>query len=217
MFEKDYIIRIIHQFAQMLALILFRIRSGNIEEAHQDIQAASERFLGLKLDLILSLSNQELIEMLGVNGELDVEKSYIAAQLLFCEANIRDANNESGSKGIYLRSLDLFLKSYAQMDETLKIEAVSTIEQILLVLQKQHLSMDIYKLLILYHEHQGEYSKAEDCLFELVENGCEEAIQVGESFYSRLLNRTDQELKRGNLPLSEVNEGLQELKAKLTT
>ena len=77
--------------------------------------------------------------------------------------------------------------------------------------------MDIYKLLILYHEHQGEYSKAEDCLFELVENGCEEAIQVGESFYSRLLNRTDQELKRGNLPLSEVNEGLQELKAKLTT
>ena len=103
------------------------------------------------------------------------------------------------------------------MDETLKIEAVSTIDQILLVLRNQHLSIDIYKLLILYHEHQGEYSKAEDCLFELVENGFEEALHVGESFYSRLLKKTEKELERGNLPLSEVNEGLQELKAKLTT
>ena len=103
------------------------------------------------------------------------------------------------------------------MDEAVKTETVSTIDQILSRLGNEDLPLDIYRLLITYHEYTGEYSKAEECLFELVENGFEKALQIGESFYSRLLKRTDQELKRGNLPLSEVNEGLQELKTKLTT
>jgi hypothetical protein len=99
----------------------------------------------------------------------------------------------------------------------LKTEAGSTIDQILSRLGNQDLPTDIYRLLIPYHEYTGEYSKAEDCLFELVGNGFKEALQVGESFYSRLLKKTEKELERGNLPLGEVNEGLQELKAKLTT
>ncbi len=215
MLKNDYIMQIINQFTEFLTQVLFRIKSGETEKTHQDIQTAAERFLGLKLDLILSLSNKELINMLSVNGEINVEKSYMAAQLLICEANIRDANNGSGSIEIYIRSLDLFLKSFGQMYEMLKIEAVPTINQILLVLRNQDLPIDIYRLLIPFYEHQGQYSKAEDCLFELVDNGFEEALQIGQSFYSRLLEKTDQELEHGNLPRSEVNEGLQELKAKV--
>lgn len=217
MFEKDYIMRMIQPVAKMVARVLFRIKSGRIEEASLDLQTAAERFLGFKLDMILRLSNPELIELLNVNGKLDVEKAYIAGQLLFCEANIRDKDNGSGGREIHLRSLDLLLQGFTQMDEAFKTEAVSTIDQILSRLGNQDLPMDIYRLLILYHEYTGEYSKAEDCLFALVENGFEEALQIGESFYSRLLKRTDQELERGNLPLSEVNEGLQDLKVKVTT
>jgi hypothetical protein len=121
MFEKDYIMRMIQPIAKMVARILFRIKSGRIEEASLDLQTAAERFLGLKLDMILSLSNPELIELLSVNGKLDMEKAYIAGQLLFCEANIRDEGNGSGGREIHLRSLDLLLKGYPQMDEALPL------------------------------------------------------------------------------------------------
>ena len=214
MLEKDYIMRIIHQFARFLARVLLRINNEELKEARMDMQTASERFLGMQLDMILSLNNQGLIEMLSIGGELDVEKSYIAAQLFFCEAKVRDADNRTGAKGICLRSLDLLLKSFPRMDKVLKREATSAIEQILSMLKNEHLPVDMYEELILYYEHRGEYSKAEDCLFELIESGFEKALKIGESFYERLMKKTDRELERGNLPRSEVEEGLLDLRGK---
>jgi hypothetical protein len=209
--------RIIHQFARFLARVLFSIKSGNIEEARLDIQKASEQFLGLRFDMILSLSNQGLIDIFSIGGEKNVEKSYVAAQLLFCEAKVRDENGQTNAEEIYLRSLELLLRDYSQMDDLLKVEADSSIDQILLTLRNQHFPVEIYKLLLFYYEQRGDYSKAEDYLFELVEGGFNEAQQIGESFYERMLKMTDQELVHGNLPRSEVKEGMQELRAKFDT
>jgi hypothetical protein len=53
MFGTDYIERMIHQFAKFLARVLFRIKSGNLNEAQVEIERASGQFLGLPWDLIL--------------------------------------------------------------------------------------------------------------------------------------------------------------------
>lgn len=214
MFENDFIMRMVHQLTQVLVRIFKKIEGEKIDEAYLEMQAACKRFLGLDLDYLLNLSNQDLINIFGKDGKIDSEKSYIIAQMLFFEANIREKKNDISSGELYTRSLELFLKSLPEIDETLKYDTVSTIDRILLKTRDQDLSKGIYKLLISYYEDKGEFAKAEDCIFELAEIGCEDALEIGESFYSSLLDRTDTELKHGNLSRIEAKEGLEELRAK---
>ena len=214
MFETDYIVRMIHQFVAFLARLLFRIQSGNLNEARLDIRNASEQFLGLSLALILGLSNEGLSDILSLDGGRDVEKVYVAAQLIFCEARVRDADGQPDATELYLKSLDLLLRHFPRMDETLKDGAISAIDQIVTSLGNQDLSLETCRLLVAYYEIRGEYARSEDRLFELTERGLGEALQIGVSFYERLLKKTDQELERGNLPRNEVTEGLEELKAR---
>jgi len=104
-----------------------------------------------------------------------------------------------------------------QLDEALKNEAISAIDEILQTVRDNNLPMDIYEKLLFFYEYRNEYAKAEDCLFKIAENGIDSALKTGESFYERLMEKTDQELEDGNLPRSELEEGLLELRSKLNT
>jgi len=156
MFETDYIVRMIHQFVVFIARLLFKIQSGNLNEARVDIPTASVQFLGLPLTLILELSNEGLSDILSLHGERDVEKVYVAAWLIFCEARVRDANAQPDATKLYLKSLDLLLRDFLRMDKTLKGGAISAIDQILTSLGNQDLSLETCRLLVAYHEIRGE-------------------------------------------------------------
>ena len=217
MFEKDYIMRMIQQFARFLAAVLFKIKSGSVEQAQLDIQSASQQYLGLRFDFLLGIPNQELVNIFSIGGQLDGERCYIAAQLFILEAKAREAEHPEGSYGCYLRALDLLLICVRQLDEALKNEAISAIDEILQTVRDNNLPMDIYEKLLFFYEYRNEYAKAEDCLFKIAENGVDSALKTGESFYERLMEKTDQELEDGNLPRSELEEGLLELRNKFNT
>jgi len=51
------------------------------------------------------------------------------------------------------------------------------------------------------------YGTAEDALYEWLDRGDADAATEGLAFYDRLLKKPDEELVRGNLPRSEVQEG----------
>jgi hypothetical protein len=71
---------------------------------------------------------------------------------------------------------------------------------------------DTLRLLCAYHERLGRLAKAEDCLYELMEEaGGGKDMDVGLDFYRRMLGKTDEELLRGNLPRSEVEQGMAQL------
>ena len=213
MFEADYIVRMIHQFVKFVARVMFRIQSGDADGARLDIERASGQFLGLPWDLILGLSDQALDDILAVGKERYAEKSFAAAQLLACEAKIRDANDSVEAKELRLRCLHILLRAFPRMDDELKTEAASAIDQNLESLPL--LPAEMCQLLIRHFECQGEYSRAEDLLFELAENEPEETLQIGLAFYERIQARTDEELERGNLPRSEVEEGIRDLRMTL--
>jgi hypothetical protein len=65
-----------------------------------------------------------------------------------------------------------------------------------------------------HYERTGQFGKAEDALFAILEGGVdgELAVNFGISFYERLLGQSDARLSEGNLPRSEVEAGLQELR-----
>ena len=217
MFEKDYIMRMIQQFAKLLAEVLFKIRSGNVEEAQSDIQSASQKYLGLGFDFLLGTSNQHLVNIFSIGGRLNAEKCYIAAQLFFHEAKAREAKNPEDSFRCYIRALDLLLICMEQLDEAAESEAISVIGEILQICRNEGFPFDIYKKLLFFYEYRKEYAKAEDYLFKLAEIRSDDSLQIGKSFYARLMNKTDQELEAGNLPRSEAEEGLLEFISKFDT
>ena len=64
-----------------------------------------------------------------------------------------------------------------------------------------------------YYEYLGEFGRAEDALFAMLEQepANPALIDFGLAFYERLRRQTDASLEAGNLPRAEVEAGLAEL------
>jgi len=62
-----------------------------------------------------------------------------------------------------------------------------------------------------YYEMSGQYSRAEDILFEMIEDEVEGIDKKGIKFYERLQKFSDEELFKGNLSREEVDESLLEI------
>ena len=214
MHEKDYLMRSIQQFGSFLARVLSGISKGSLEETELDLEVGAERYLGLRLDLVLSMSNDALMDLFGQRGSLEFGKIYIAAQLLRCEAGVRDAAGCETSRELYLRSLGFLLQGYPEMDESFEGAASLAIEQILSSMNGREVPVEMCERLLAFQEYRGQYAKAENRLFELLDRGSDQVLELGESFYARMLETADEELENGNLPRSEVLEGMSELRSR---
>ena len=67
-----------------------------------------------------------------------------------------------------------------------------------------------------HHERTGEFAKAEDALFAMLdaEPDNERILEFGVAFYQRMLAQSDTALTAANLPRAEVEEGLKELEGR---
>ena len=188
--------------------------STRLDEARLDIERASDQFLGLSWNLILGLSNQALDGLLAVDGERYAEKSYVASRLLACEAKVREADDPIGASELYLRAMRLLLRAFTRMDDELKVDASSVIDQSLEALREEPLSPQMLESMVMHYESRCEFSKAEDLLFRRAENEIDEVFPIAAAFYERAWRRSDEELERGNLPRKEVQEGIHEFRAR---
>lgn len=83
------------------------------------------------------------------------------------------------------------------------------IDELLQDVQAYRLPSKTERLLLEYMESVGRYSKAEDSLYRLWEQG-EDVVIEGDKLYNRLLLKSSAELEQGALPLEEVEQGLKE-------
>mgnify|MGYP001007716688 CR=1 FL=1 len=94
------------------------------------------------------------------------------------------------------------------------------IERLLKKTDEAQYSFDFKRKLLLYFNIIGNYAKAEDLLFIVIEDVIDldiykELLTEGINFYENLLVKTDFELEQGNLPRDEVVDGLNILKRKI--
>ncbi|WP_343759819.1 DUF6483 family protein [Clostridium oceanicum] len=74
-------------------------------------------------------------------------------------------------------------------------------------------SQDIFKIIFNKLYHEGSYDKAEDLIFdELEKNNSPEVYEIAIDFYNCLLEKSDEELTKNNLPRKEIYQGLEDLK-----
>jgi hypothetical protein len=167
------------------------------------------------------MSDTEILARL-IQGEstLLVEaKAFMLATLLKTEGDLvaRQGRLEVGRE-YYLKGLHLLLDTVGRNEITERPDFVPTVEAFVAGLRDAPLPLTTSARLMRHYERTGEFAKAEDALFGMldIESGNRELLDLGAAFYRRLLDLSDDALALGNLPRAEVQAGLAELDQRRT-
>jgi hypothetical protein len=217
MIRRDYILRMIAEFAEALA----RIRALKEQRKHGEAVLLTEeefkRITGIDSESLLKLSETELLARLIESEPLHAvrEKMFFLTTLLKEAGDIASAEGRTDeSRECYLKGLHLLLDSLARGDAFEQPEFVPKVE--LFVGALDEMPTQTHALLMEHYERTGQFGKAEDALYGILDEdaGNDYALNFGISFYERLLGHTDAQLIEGNLPRAEVEAGLEELRAR---
>lgn len=221
MIRRDYLLRQIEQFVAMLAKIAGLAKDEQWQEASAVAAGEFQRLTGLDGPGVLRMSDTEILARL-IQGEstLLVEaKAFMLATLLKTEGDLvaRQGRLEVGRE-YYLKGLHLLLDTVGRNEITERPDFVPTVEAFVAGLRDAPLPLTTSARLMRHYERTGEFAKAEDALFGMldIESGNRELLDLGAAFYRRLLDLSDDALSLGNLPRPEVQAGLAELDQRRT-
>jgi hypothetical protein len=219
MIRRDYILQMIEEFFQALSRIKSLKKTHEWQAAAENIDQEFQRLIGMSGQDASHLSETELLARV-VRGEATLavrEKTLILTTLLKEAGDVwseqgRQAEGRTG----YLKGLHLLLDVLARGEVFECPEFVPKVEEFVMVLRDSQLPLETHARLMQHYERTGEFAKAEDALFVMLdaepENG--PLLELGVSFYRRLNTQSDIQLADGNLPRAEVEAGLADLIAR---
>lgn len=211
MFQRDWLMRQILSLAQVIATTVFQLKQEKkYEEALQTLEELYGRLNLPKSGLLLNLSDGDLLEVMSVNGLLNLEKAISAALLLKEEAELYEALEcEEEAYRRNVKSLFLFLAAEERDGQPPAYDCREAVDELYGRLKAYDIPAALLLRLAAHFENAGRYAKAEDIWFELAERGADCAAE-GRGFFARLLGKTDEDLAAGGLPREEVLDGLRD-------
>ena len=216
MIRRDYVLRMIEEFAQTLARIRSLKRTRRWGEASAEVDAEFKKLIGDGAQAVARLSETELLARLMHEGPTHLvrDKTFLLTTLLAEAADVAAAEDRvDESRECYLKALHLLLDVLARGEVFEYPEFVPKVEMLEQALQGTPLPLRTHAMLMQHHERTGEFAKAENALFTMLDaepdNGA--IVEFGVAFYRRLLAQSDAALTEGALPRVEVEEGLKEL------
>lgn len=219
MLRRDYILRLIEEFTAALSRIQALKKDRQFDEAGESTEEQFRRLTGLDSAALLKLSETELLARLIQTEPLHAmrEKTFLLTTLLREAGDIAEAKNRPGEgRACYLKGLHLLLDSLARGDAAEQPEFVPKIDLFVAALSNEELPMPTNALLMEHYERSGQFAKAEDALFAILDADPQNtvALEFGISFYERLSHQADSALAAGNLPRDELEAGRAELRRK---
>jgi hypothetical protein len=216
MIRRDYIVRMIEEMGRALAQIRALRHAGRAEAARQMADAECEKLAALGAVGIVKLSETELLARVseGQYSHTVHLRTLAVAALLHEAAEIASGQDRVGeAREIYLKALHLLLGVSSQDDPAEFPEFVPKVEAIVTALEAQPLPVETQSLLMRHYEATGQFAKAEDALYSIIDavGADAELAGFGRAFYGRILARSDAALVAGNLPRGEAEQGLIEL------
>jgi len=190
---------LIRKFSEVIQGILSMIEKGEYEKALELIDGAFKDFFRLGSKFFNSLSEENLLELARTNSIMDVDKCIIMAKLLMEEARVFEKlHDKNGSFYLYAKSLYLYVEAYEYAEEETDLDTYFS---------------DIETLIIKVSDYKGAYDKADNILYDLLEETgfSEESKGYAAEIYKALLSREDAELVKGNLTREEVMESLESI------
>ncbi|OOM74112.1 DUF6483 family protein [Clostridium sp. BL-8] len=193
------------------------IFDGNLEEAKEKVNKQLRRLVGLDMGTVDVFSFDSIAALISKEMQYNAEKFIAFGSLMKLKGLISDKeDNQNAKLQYYEKSLEGFYKAYIEDDElTAKYldEAVEVADE----LSNYELSLDIDKKSLKIYEYSKKFDKAEDTLFYMLRKTDNDGsvILEGMKFYNRLKEVDHDELKEGNLPIEEVEDGISELERRL--
>ncbi len=201
----------IEQLSRFLQRALLMKEAKEYHESVAEIKKAGKVFLGLSPEAMEGLSDKDLIRLWSVGSDLDAEKCALAGQIFKAEGEIYEHQGDvERAFSSYEKSLSLVTETVNFLKEKIPSELVGTVEFLAAHLDVDNLPLSMQKKLFATYAVIGKYAKAEDLLFDIVDQDAA-FVSEGKKFYEQLLKLPDDDLSRGNLPRGEVLESLDEL------
>lgn len=217
MIREDYILRLIRKYAQMVARIAGQNSAQDYRTALQTIDQASMQLLSLNIGAVIRLSPGQLLAIL-LDGHDPAECRARCTLLvtLLQQAGIAHAaeNRPAESRVAYLQALHILLEVLPRREGDVLPEFTPALEDLVSVARDKGLPAETHTALLLYYEQTGQYAKAEDSLYAMLDDEPENPgiVDMGINLYERLQQQDDAVLFAGNLPREEVDEGLAEMR-----
>jgi hypothetical protein len=220
MYRRDYIVDQVERFAAVLAKILGFTKEAQWQNASATATEEFQQLIGMDASQALQIPDAELFARL-----IQSEPTYIAESKIFMLAMLfkvtggvmtGQGRTEEGRQH-YLKGLHLLLDASDRTAIGERPDFASTVEAFVIGLGVPPLSTRTNAMLMRHYERVGEFAKAEDALFAIVEAETPgvELLGLGEGFYQRLLNQGDAALIAGNLSRAEAQAGLADFRAKM--
>jgi hypothetical protein len=217
MLRRDYILRMIEDFMQVLSRIK-SLKAGQLwREAAGVVDGEFRQLLNSDARTVSRMSETELLAKIVQSGPTQAvrEKTLMVATLLR-EAGDVAAGEERAedSRACYLKGLNLLLDVLGTEEVFEYPEFVPKVDLFVARLSDFSLPPQTQLRLMQHYERMGEFGRAEDMLFSMLnENGANPGlVEFGMAFYRRLAGQSDAALADGNLPRAELEAGLAELK-----
>jgi hypothetical protein len=206
--------RVIEQLGVAMARIVALKQNNQAHEALKEIEQACEKYIGLDPRVIEAASGEALLGLMSMGGKFDPRRAVLLGELLREEGELygMESMAERSYWG-YTRSLWLFLESMNQDPALRTPDNIEDTRFVLGKLARYELSPELKSRLFCYYEWTGEFDKAENMLFDLLDRDRHTWGGKGMEFYKRLGAKSDSELARGGLPREELELGMKELGA----
>jgi hypothetical protein len=211
MIHKDYIMRLLNQFARGMAQILAKRALGDHPGALDEVADVLHELFGLQPRFFHQLSEFELKTLVKSGGRFNAEKAFMMAELLREYAEISEETDGADQDlvvPLFLNSARLYVDAFEASEKIRTGEFKAPFHRLCERLEDFELPADLLQRLMGCHQTLGAFSMAEDVLYRLMDIDEGRGIKAGLSFYEGLLERTDEDLEEGDLPRNEVEEGL---------
>ena len=219
MIREDYIIAWIKRFLQLLAQVLGLIKREQYQAAFEAIDSALQTLLDLGPDSVTTLSEGEIMARLTIGEATPVVMTkciMLSALLQQLGTACTGLHRVEEGRDAYIKALHLMLGIVLRDGAGPLPDYAPKIQDLLAALRDQDLPVRTYAALMVYHEKEGRYGRAEDALHELLVAAPDNpgATEMAIGFYERLLAQDDATLLAGDLPRAEVLSGLAEVRAR---
>ena len=216
MIRRDYILRMIEELRRVLAGIVALKQGRRWQEVEGTLDEQFKRFVGGGASEAVAFSETELSARL-MQGETT---QFVRDKARFLTALFREAGDAAVAQdrtdeghALYLKGLHLLLGMQDSGEPSDHPDFVPSIEVFTAALADAPIPARTQALLMRHYERRGEFGKAEDALFGLLDAtpATHEVVDFGLAFYERLRGQRDAALTDGNLPRSELEAGVAEL------
>jgi hypothetical protein len=217
--RRDYILRMIEEFIQALARVNALKQDQRWQEAAGAVDEEFQRLIGTGAQAVARLTETELLARL-IRGE---PTQAVHDKTLMLTALLKEAGDVAATQGrakesrsCHLKGLHLLLETLAREEVSAVPDFVPRVEMFAAALHGSPLPLETQALLMQHYERSGQFAKAEDALFAMLETerGNAGLADFGVSFYERLQGQSDASLAAGNLPRPELEAGLADLRGR---